>query len=107
MPIVTSAAIASSNRLIKDSKTIRQWQQAARHIRAVEMELSGVYYAAQRINHEYPILAIRGISDIVGYRRHPDWTTYACSTAAAFTHALIKTRPIGPRSSKQTPLVRE
>src|SRR5438477_6723143 len=30
-------------------------------------------------------IAIRGISDVVGYRRHPDWTAYACETAAAFT----------------------
>ena len=41
-------------------------------------------------------LAIRGISDVVGFKRHPDWTAYACETAAAFAKALLLTRPIEP-----------
>jgi hypothetical protein len=31
------------------------------------MELSGIYTAARRIHKEYPILADRGISDVVGF----------------------------------------
>jgi nucleoside phosphorylase len=48
------------------------------------MESAGVYRAA----HHLPILAIRGISDIVGLRRDEAWTKYACETAAAFALSL-------------------
>lgn len=96
-PLFTTGPIASSDNLIKDTNTVKAWQKAARHILAVEMELAGVYRAARRKKREYPILAIRGISDIVGYDREHDWTSYACHSAAAFAHAIIKTRPITPR----------
>jgi len=96
-PLFTTGSIASSDRLIKDSETIKEWRSVARQILAVEMELAGIYRAARRKDREYPILAIRGISDIVGFKRHHDWTTYACHSAAAFTYALIKARPIEPK----------
>ena len=35
-------------------------------------------------------MAIRGVSDIVGYRRSHDWLNYACQTAASFSISLIK-----------------
>jgi nucleoside phosphorylase len=54
------------------------------------MELGGVYVAGQRINRQYPVLAIRGISDIVGFKRDDEWTKYACKTAAAFAIALVR-----------------
>jgi len=53
------------------------------------MELGGVFFAARQIDREYPVLAIRGISDIVGFKREEQWTKYACATAAAFAYALV------------------
>jgi hypothetical protein len=38
--------------------------------------------------------SVRGISDVVGFRRSSAWTEYACQTAAAFTAALIRSRLI-------------
>jgi nucleoside phosphorylase/tetratricopeptide (TPR) repeat protein len=96
LPLVTASAIASTDLLIKDTEIIKNWQKFARHIGVVEMELAGVYKAAQTRNKVYPILAIRGISDIVGFNRESIWTTYACHTAAAFAYAFLKTRPIEP-----------
>ncbi len=101
-PICTTAPIASSNKLVKDADLLEQWQESAKQIKAVEMELSGVYTAARRMDREYPILAIRGISDIVGFERDSGWTSYACNTAAAFAYALIMTRPLEPLSSRDT-----
>jgi nucleoside phosphorylase len=43
-----------------------------------------------------PLLAIRGISDVVGLKREPGWTAYACHSAAAFVRAFLATRPIEP-----------
>jgi nucleoside phosphorylase len=94
-PIVTAGAIASSDRLIKDTEIMRVWLRIARHILAVEMESAGVYRAA---SDRVPTLSIRGISDIIGFRRDPSFTSYACQTAAAFTRALLRARPIEPRA---------
>ena len=65
----------------------------------MEMELAGVYQAAW--GYRKPVLAIRGISDIVGFKRSPEWTRYACHTAAAFLLALLRSRPIIPLESKE------
>jgi nucleoside phosphorylase len=51
------------------------------------MESAGVYIPCQRNN--IPVLAIRGISDIVGWKRDEAWTLYACHTAAAYARMLI------------------
>jgi nucleoside phosphorylase/tetratricopeptide (TPR) repeat protein len=92
-PIVTSRGIASSGFLVKDTALLNQWRRSARDVFAVEMELSGVYAASQRRHKQYPVLAIRGISDIVGFKRGPDWTSYACHSAAAFCFSLFKCIP--------------
>lgn len=60
-----------------------------KNIAVVEMEAAG----AQEICHSsnIPLLVIRGISDIVGWKRNDLWTAYACASAAAATRALIDT----------------
>lgn len=93
-PRAITGAIASSDRLIKDDETMSVWLKIARQIAAVEMESAGIYKAT----HErgVPFLAIRGLSDVVGFDRDPDWTAYACETAAALTRAFLRARPIPP-----------
>jgi len=87
--LVTARPVASSDALVKDTQTVQQWQEAARSFAAVEMELAGVYIAA-RGDTEVPILAVRGISDIVGFKRGEEWTKFACHSAAAFAFALVR-----------------
>lgn len=96
-PEVTSAPIASGNTLMKNPALLQDWLTYARDLKAVEMELPGVYEAARRKEGDIPVLAVRGISDIVGYKRSPEWTAYACNTAASFAHALIYGDVIPPR----------
>lgn len=92
------ATTASSDRLIKDPRILQVWQTTGRKILLVEMELAGVYKGARRLDKEYPILAVRGISDIVGFERDDNWTEYACNTAASLAYFLLKyTRPIEPK----------
>ncbi len=82
--------VISTNTLVKDADLLREWQQSARQASAVEMELGGVYLAAHRGGkRDYRVVAIRGISDIVGFKRSNDWTAYACHSAAAFAGALL------------------
>jgi nucleoside phosphorylase len=89
-PCYRVLAVASSNVLVKDPELITEWKLGARSFGFVEMEAGGVYRAAQRQNREYPVLVIRGISDIVGFKRGPDWTAYACLTAASFAAAFVR-----------------
>lgn len=93
-PVVGGRAIASSDRLIKADETLAVWLKLARQVVAVEMESAGIYKATHE--REVPFLAIRGISDVVGFRRDHEWTPYACETAAAFAQAFLRTRPIPP-----------
>jgi nucleoside phosphorylase len=89
LPLFKTGTIASSNSLIRDIDLLVQWLQNARSILAVEMESAGVYQASQKMTKQYPVMAIRGISDIIGLDRDRRWTKYACQTAAAFTYAFI------------------
>ncbi len=106
-PLFTTGPTASSDRLIKDAQILQEWRRTARHIVNVEMELAGVYRAARRRQREYPILAIRGLSDIVGFKRDDNWTEYACHSAASFAHALISSgavpRDESPRYADKVP----
>jgi nucleoside phosphorylase len=89
--------IASSNQLMRDPFKLEQWLRSSRKIVATDMETAGVYEAAQEILYQYPVMAIRGISDIVGIKeREPDWTEFACHTAAAFAYAFIRAVPFNP-----------
>jgi len=94
-PTFISGAIASSDRLVKDPAILIPWLSVSRHLLAVEMESAGVYRAA---GDGCPMLAIRGISDIVGLKRDDGWTKYACKSAAFFTRAFLRTQPVAPKS---------
>jgi nucleoside phosphorylase len=87
----TTGPIAVSDRLVKDPELLISWLLTARGLRAIEMESAGVYRA---VRGRSPMLAIRGISDIVGLKRSAAWTKYACASAAAFTRAFLRTRPV-------------
>ncbi len=106
-PIFTIGPVLSSNHLMKDPARLSEILKTHRSILAVEMEVAGVYEAAQGMDHQYPVMAIRGISDIVGLRRDNGWTEYACQSAAAFTYAFIMTDPLDlpPKSARsRTPV---
>jgi nucleoside phosphorylase len=89
-PISTARVMASSPTLVKDAALAHEWRRASRSTSAVEMELAGVYEAVRSHRSSTRLIAIRGISDIVGYRRDPIWTQYACQTAASYAVTLIK-----------------
>lgn len=96
-------ATGSSNCLVKSASLLDTWLDYARGLTAVEMELAGVYRAAQQNNT--PVLAIRSLSDIVGYKRSPEWTQFACESAASFAICLIKAGLLRmSKNSKPLPL---
>lgn len=86
-PIGTARKVASSDRLIKAPELLQKWRKVLKAVAAVEMESAGAYVPCQRNN--VPFMAIRGISDIVGWKRDEAWTLYACHTAAAYTRMLV------------------
>jgi nucleoside phosphorylase len=91
VPIYVSGTIATSDRLVKDPTVLFPWITTTRNLLAVEMESGGVYRAARE---RCPMLAIRGISDIVGLPRADAWTKFACASAAAFARAFLRTQPV-------------
>jgi nucleoside phosphorylase len=104
IPLFKTGSIASSNILVKDAELVALWQTNARNILAVEMEAAGAHRAAQRIHGQYPVMTIRGLSDIVGLERDQlYWKLYAAETAGAFTCAFIKAAFVKPRESANPP----
>jgi len=105
-PLFHIGPSAGANVLLKDTQLLSRWQESARHLTHVEMEAGGVYQAAHKAN--LPLLCVRGISDIVGFRRAPEWTAYACHAAAALVHALIRRGPLRtggrPRGNEARPI---
>ncbi len=99
-PKYVAGPIASSDRLVKDPALLFPWIATARGLLAIEMESGGVYRAARE---RCPMLAIRGISDIVGLKRADSWTKFACASAAAFTRAFLRTRPVPVREPGPNP----
>jgi hypothetical protein len=97
--------------VVKDTAVIKAWKLAARQITHVETELAGIYLAALTAGREdYRVLSVRGLSDIVGLRRNPDWTQYACETAAAAAAAILRSgsidfgeRPTHPPPAHRSP----
>src|SRR2546423_35186 len=98
-PKFLPGTIASSNTLVRSDAILAHWLQGTRSIRAVEMEVAGVYQAAQQIHQQYPVMAIRGVSDIVVFKRDDNWKHYPCKTAAAFVYAFITAGIVEPRGN--------
>jgi nucleoside phosphorylase len=88
-PIVLDGAIASASTLVKDPMVFMNWLAMARDLKAIDMEISGVFEAARSIDGDVPVIVIRGLSDVVGFKRDGRWTDYACHAAASFTLALL------------------
>ncbi|MCY0995485.1 NACHT domain-containing protein [Nannocystis sp. ILAH1] len=89
LPKIWIAPNVSGNVLLKDPTLARQWRSCARAAASVEMELAGAYEAVHDRRHCSRIVGVRGISDIVGYKRTSEWLAHACQTAACVTHALV------------------
>lgn len=107
LPDFCIGAAATSNTLVKDTALLREWKDSARHLTHMEMELGGAYFAARRNDPEIPLLSVRGVSDVVGFKRGGEWTQFACDSAASFLDALLRLVPnegfeIRPRSLTAT-----
>ncbi|MDP1821691.1 MAG: tetratricopeptide repeat protein [Archangium sp.] len=87
--IIRAGGIASSDRLVKDPELMKLWRKVIKGIDAKEMESAGALAACSP--RGVPYLTIRGISDIIGWKREEAWTRFACTTAAVATRMLVKT----------------
>jgi nucleoside phosphorylase/tetratricopeptide (TPR) repeat protein len=105
VPIFKVSPVMTSNTLVKDARLAEQWKTSSRQAAAIEMELGGVYIAARYGGSGATrVLAIRGISDIVGYKRSFLWTAFACKTAASFAYSLIASGVLDdPRKAQHEP----
>lgn len=88
-PLVLSAPLFSSDDMVKDGKFAARLSEDFRKHVAFEMEAAGVLLAAQQLRKVYPVLIVRGVSDIVGLERDPGWIAYSCASAARFSKWLL------------------
>jgi hypothetical protein len=89
-PVFKVSPIITGNTLMKDTVLAAQMAQSARHASAIEMEFAGVLTACRYVGSgKTRALAVRGLSDIIGYKRSPEWTKFACKTAASLSYTLI------------------
>jgi nucleoside phosphorylase len=95
-PTFAAGPIGSSDRLVKDPLLLIPLLTTSRHLLAVEMESAGAHRATR---DRTPMVAIRGISDIVGFKRNDAWTKYACASAAQFARAYLRTTPVPPSAA--------
>ena len=105
-PKLWIAPNGSANTLLKDATLAKHWRGAARSAATVEMELIGAYEAVHDSGGNCRLVSIRGVSDVVGYKRQPGWTGYACHSAASFADALLRSgilRTIPRESTTQNP----
>lgn len=94
MPKYTTGAVATSNALVKDTELLKHWQHAARHITHVEMELGGaIVFASRAGDAGIPLLSVRGISDVIGFKRSDEWLAYACESAGSLLHSMLTNLP--------------
>lgn len=85
---IVASPVNSGDNLIK-TPDATFWENHARDALVVEMELGGVYYTAFR--SEVPMLGVRAVSDVIGFKRDQAWTDYACRVAAAVAQGLMIT----------------
>lgn len=104
-PLVTAGTLASGAVLVKDHELLKRWLKHARDLKAVEMEHPGVLAAVRSVIDDRPVVVIRGISDVVGYKRDADWTEYACHSAASFARAFLASEllNIDPKQKPKAP----
>jgi len=98
MPRVFLGPIASANTLLKNPIR-RDALRDKFHVKAVEMEGSGIADAAWDANAGY--LVVRGICDYCDRNKGDDWQNYAAVAAAAYTRALLEAMPAHPAFPQQ------
>lgn len=90
-PRVFAGPIAAANVLLKNASR-RDALRDMFQVKAVEMEGSGIADATWE--HECGYLVVRGICDYCDAHKGDDWQKYAALAAAAYTYALIASRPV-------------
>lgn len=89
-PMVHRGAIGSANILLKDPDA-RDRLRDRWHVRAIEMEGSGVHDAAWSMNQD--IMIVRGVCDYCDDYKNDKWQPYAALAAAAYTRGLVENLP--------------
>jgi len=85
-PKVHCGRIGSANRSLRNA-AVRDALAARYDMRAVEMEGSGIGWAAYAADRSW--LVVRGVSDYADSRVAKSWRRYASAVAAAYTRALL------------------
>jgi nucleoside phosphorylase len=89
-PRILDGSIISTDALVKDVELVKTWRDTIRDGLAVEMESAGAYHASRTLAKTYAMLSIRGISDIVGVKKHEGAVLHACRVAAECAFQFVR-----------------
>jgi nucleoside phosphorylase len=85
-PYVFYGTIASGNSVIKDARK-RKALMEKHKVLCCEMEAAGL------MNHSFPCLVIRGVSDYADSHKNDGWQDYAASAAAQYAREFLLELP--------------
>jgi nucleoside phosphorylase len=99
-PQVHRGAIGSADRLVRDA-ILRDDLAGRYHIKAVEMEASGIAAAAELYERSW--FMVRGVADYGDRSKNEVWQPYAALVAAAYVRALLQDcRPLATGRTEKT-----
>lgn len=100
-PRLVTGPMLASDAPLDDAELLRLSVQGERRFRAVEMETAGVH----RVAHErgVPVLAARGIGEIIGAHRVAPWEAFARRAAVSFVSALIRSGALSRGAARSEP----
>jgi nucleoside phosphorylase len=92
--------IATGDKVVARQELIDKYRQDWPKLIGVEMEAGGVATAAYRAASKPGFFMIRGVSDLANEKKDTKevelWREYACSIAASYAVALLRSGPVPP-----------
>jgi deoxycytidine triphosphate deaminase len=95
-PRVHFGAIASGEKVLADTMTLKQLLTECPDLMAVAMEGAGVAGAASHQSHPPRFLEVRSICDYGDEKKNDKWQAFAAEAAAVFIINLLRSRPVPP-----------
>lgn len=98
--------IASGDKVVAANDVLMRLLEDWPKLIGIEMEAGGVAVAAFQASNPAGFFMIRGVSDLAdeakGSAKVEQWRSYACDVAAAYTIALIKSKPLPRLATSKT-----
>ena len=104
-PTVHIGPICTGNKVLADGRLAKQYKSVWKKLIGVEMEAGGAASATLQSAGAPGFLMVRGVSDLANPEKDTEatqkWRAYACSVAAAYLVAFLRSGPV-PKQLKHS-----